>query len=97
MRASSRALAVGLAVAVSGCAAIRVESAGDGIFDLGEGKHLIKLTALSTLLSVEDLKEEARREAEKFCKRQGKRFRPLEDRSPPAIPAVAQMVFECAA
>jgi len=96
MRASSRALAVGLAVAVSGCAAIRVESAGDGIFELGEGKHMIKLTAISTLLSVEDMKEEARKDAGKFCARQGKRFRPLEDRSPPAVPAVAQIVFACA-
>jgi len=95
MRASSRALAVGLAVAVSGCAAIRVESAGDGIFELGEGKHMIKLTAISTLLSVEDMKAQAQRDAERFCRRQAKRFRPLEDRSPPAVPAVAQIVFAC--
>jgi hypothetical protein len=96
MKASSRALAFCLAVAMSGCAAIRAESAGDGIFDLGDGKHMIKLTAITMGLSADDMKAQARRDAESFCKRQGKRFRPLEDRSPAAVPAVAQIVFECA-
>ncbi len=96
----SRGLAALFAVfavlALSACSAVHVESSGDGTFDLGGGKYLVRDTAFWPLLGVDSMRAQARRDAEAYCAKHGGRFAELEDRSRGgAEPPVGEIVFEC--